>query len=356
MDHNKGMYKYKILDSIQNSKRIPALDVFRGIAILIVMLAHMRVSNINGNWGVEIFFVLSGFLVGGILIEQFDSGNRIVFWKFFSKRAFKILPSYYFFLLAGSVVAYFFYNDIDPTQYVPLNDLSRYLFFYQNYTGYPLHYSFDHVWSLCVEEHFYILLPVSLITIQFFKGKSKWIYLLSIGMIVMGLVFKILVMLYTNSKDTYSGTHNRIDALAWGILLYLIYKHYRFIFTIQWLRYLSFFIGISILSLTFYNSLFSDSLFFKKVYALALVPMGVFFVLISLIESKMKGFMIFRVIGYYSYNMYLWQQVFVVILLKKFDVGAISGVLYFLLTFFIAVIVTICIEEPFLKLRSRLIS
>lgn len=221
--------KLKSLSVIASQDRISSIDIFRGFAILPVVLFHFHEYLPFGLLGVDLFFVISGFLVGSILIKQYKTNNEINFFRFVLQRGFKIWPSYYSFLVAGSILAFLLYRYDKPEFLIAWEskDAFRYLFFYQNYTGAPFHWIFNHVWSLCVEEHFYILLPLMIILVKGIFGNKKSLLFLSVaGLILGGIVFKELSILYTHSKDTYAGTHNRIDALGWGVLLGIIISYY----------------------------------------------------------------------------------------------------------------------------------
>ena len=136
---------------LSSSNRISSLDIWRGIAIISVVLYHFNEALPYGSLGVDLFFVISGLLVGGLLTKPFLNGEKIEFFKFFLRRGFKIWPSYYTFLIVGTIIAILTYKSHNQNQIIPFTDFKRYFLFYQNYTGAPFHWSFDHVWSLCVE-------------------------------------------------------------------------------------------------------------------------------------------------------------------------------------------------------------
>ncbi len=152
--------RLKVFKILSAPERVASLDFFRAIAILSVVLFHFNGTLPYGYLGVDLFFVISGTLIGGVLIKRIKSNVRISLVRFILQRGLKIWPSYYGFLLGGSILSYFFISELHPDELIHGKDLIRYLFFYQNYTGIPFHWGFDHVWSICVEEHFYILLPI----------------------------------------------------------------------------------------------------------------------------------------------------------------------------------------------------
>lgn len=349
------MYKLKVFQIIENNERNSSIDVFRSLAIISVVIYHFNSWLKFGYLGVDLFFLISGLLVGGLLTKDLMLGNKIKFSKFFFQRAFKIWPSYYAFLLFGGFLAFYFYNFTNPEQLIPKWDLKRYLFFYQNYTGTPFHWSFDHVWSLCVEEHFYVLLPILYLIIQNVipeKYRVKLLFIFVFLVIIAGVLFKVFSYYYTNGQDTYSATHNRIDALAWGVLLNLIIKFYpdkikktRFVLT-------AFTGGALLFIFTISFSIYTENILFDKLFFHDLIPISFFLMLLSMFFLDFSKFRIFRFIAYYSYNWYLWHPIFVIYLTKHFGNTLVGLVLYLLITFTVAVFATILIEEPFLKIRK----
>lgn len=349
------MNRLKSIELINNPNRISSVDVFRGIAIIAVVLFHFNHRLPFGYLGVDLFFVVSGLLVGGILTKEFVIGEKINFFLFFLQRGFKIWPSYYAFIFLGNLIAFWFYRHTDPDQFIPLWDYKRYLFFYQNYTGLPFHWSLDHVWSLCVEEHFYILLPILFLIIQNFipdKHKKTSLFTFVILTIIAGIIFKYLSLFLTNGKDTYSATHNRIDALAWGVLLNLIITYYGTrIKSIQF-SIVTFTIGLLTFIATIYISIYYDNILFNKVYLTSIVPFSFFLMLLGLYYVNLSRFKLIRFIAYYSYNWYLWHPIFVIYITKQIGNTKIGLLIYLLVTFIIAMLATILIEERLLKKRK----
>lgn len=353
--------KLEAVRVINSSTRNSSVDVFRSIAILSVVLWHFN-GNIMpyGFLGVDLFFVISGLLVGGLLTKEFAQGNKIQFFKFVLQRGFKIWPSYYAFILLGSCLAICFYRHLDPDQIIPLWDLKRYLFFYQNYTGAPYHWCFDHVWSLCVEEHFYILLPILFLIVQQFiadKHRVRALFIFVILTIIAGTVFKNMSYFLTTGQDTQSATHNRIDALAWGVLLNLIIQYRG-----NWLqsfrtRLFAILSGSLVFIMAMYFILTNDpqsygAILYRKIYFHTIIPVAFFLLLLGTYTIDFSKLTWLRFIAYYSYNWYLWHVLFVTILKKYLGAGFTGLVIYLLVTFSIAVVATIGIEEVFLRKRK----
>ena len=136
--------------------RSPQLDLLRGVAVLMVMFCHYPYFHFfRIGWaGVDLFFVLSGFLISGLLFTDWKRNGHISLKWFFVRRGFKIYPAFYFFLFTTAPVL------LVTDQ--PFRRLGAELFFVQDY--FPK--IWGHTWSLAVEEQFYILLPLLLLLIS----------------------------------------------------------------------------------------------------------------------------------------------------------------------------------------------
>lgn len=193
---------------IENEKmnRLPGLDTLRATAIVLVLMYHYMVVISGKNtfglmteigWvGVDLFFVLSGYLIGNQLIAPIAQGGSISLRSFYAKRALRTLPNYYFIL-----AIYFLF----PLQLAGPQTASlwRFLSFTQNIGLHPGQ-TFTHSWSLCIEEQFYLVLPLAVLLIAAFKGRTTlgWSVLgagMIVGMLVRGLAW------YGNGKNAMSG-------------------------------------------------------------------------------------------------------------------------------------------------------
>ena len=222
-------------------KRLYGLDHLRALAILLVFLFHYQILSAGqlewmhslakfGWTGVDLFFVLSGFLISSQLFAQIRNGEKISFKEFFLKRVFRILPA--FWVVAGIYFCVPFFREKEA-----LPPLWKFLTFTQNF-GLNLDKSgtFSHAWSLCVEEHFYFFLPIMLIGLQVSK-LFKHSYLLLIALFLFGFVIRIYSFnnLYLSKiaddnswiywyKYIYYPTYNRLDGLLMGVTVAGVYQ------------------------------------------------------------------------------------------------------------------------------------
>jgi peptidoglycan/LPS O-acetylase OafA/YrhL len=202
------------------------LDILRCIAVLLVMFNHGGIwpaVTRNGWVGVDLFFVLSGFLISGLLFSEYKTRSSISFKRFFIRRGLKIYPAFYLFLFLTGVVSFIVFHTVAPAAWY-LRDV----FFVQNYW----HGVWDHAWSLGVEEHFYILLPILLL---FSAGRSPgsrdpyhalpWIFVI-VAILCIG--FRAISVCFgtPNYHTAYAASHDRMDALFFGVLL-SYFHHFR---------------------------------------------------------------------------------------------------------------------------------
>lgn len=140
----------------------PALDGLRGIAIILVILSHAHAPLFDGAFfGVDLFFVLSGFLITTLLLQEFQANARLDYWRFYRRRFFRLMPPLALFLATYCVVAPFIWPELDDIY----SDALVSLLYLADY-GIAFFDSPDtllHMWSLSVEEHFYLIWPPLLV-------------------------------------------------------------------------------------------------------------------------------------------------------------------------------------------------
>src|SRR5579862_5720183 len=155
------------MSSAEKSKRNFGLDLARAVAISLVLCSHFYVpTEVVGIYGVELFFVLSGFLIGGILLRSITSSPHGFglsdLFQFWVRRWFRTLPNYYLFLLL-----YFVFLPPPPRV-----NLKPYLLFLQN-LAWPTPDFAGHTWSLTIEEWFYLLFPLTIWIISIERPSGK---------------------------------------------------------------------------------------------------------------------------------------------------------------------------------------
>lgn len=206
-------------------QRLPGLDVLRAAAVAWVMLFHSWVVGglvppfqglQNIGWmGVDLFFVLSGYLIGGQLLRPLSKGLPLDFGTFYLRRSVRILPAYL--LVLG---LYFLMPGFNREG--PLSPVWQYLTYTLNlFIDYGSNPGFSHAWSLCVEEHFYLLFPF--VALYFVRRRSAaWVIALAVTVLVGGMLLR--GYLWYHSQDRYLEviyypSYNRLDGLLAGVLL-----------------------------------------------------------------------------------------------------------------------------------------
>lgn len=211
----------------KNNKRLRELDFLRGVAIILVLFRHTNVHpflHTLGWIGVDLFFVLSGYLVSGLLYKEFKVKNTIDPINFLIRRGFKIYPIYY--------VTLIFYGLLmsDLVFQSPFR-LFGDLVFFQNYiNGWGYLYSAS--WSLAIEEHFYFLLALVFwlgikkgLFQQYFKNiignRLNTFEIICIAILCLCLILRIFsnYLIPEQVSRNFTMTHLRIDSLLAGVIL-----------------------------------------------------------------------------------------------------------------------------------------
>jgi peptidoglycan/LPS O-acetylase OafA/YrhL len=192
-------------------RRWPALDGLRGFAILFVLAAHSEIVNVYvaGQVGVTLFFVLSGFLITYLLLDEVDETGRVDLKAFYGRRALRLLPALLVYLIGiailMSVLGYG--HPIWDMTWPPAVYLANYVqILHQDL------YAHRHLWSLAVEEHFYMVWPVLV-----WWGATRRLKILV--MVLLGLVAWRLGMGAIDPIWAYQSTDTNAYALGLGCLV-----------------------------------------------------------------------------------------------------------------------------------------
>lgn len=372
----------------RHHSRLVQLDILRGFAILLVLFTHAIVQPRDaGSWqsvlgylrylgptGVDLFFVLSGFLVGGLLFKELLDTGRLNVRRFLIRRGLKIWPAYFVFI----AIIFLLLNLVDnqsPSSRV-LTWLPN-LLHIQNYLGSPR----EHTWSLAVEEHFYLVLPL-LILLLSARQKPGWMSLSALPAIAIGLfILCALLRLYAYANpqpyNPHFATHLRIDSLFFGVMLayFFHFKPHKLAFAALHRGKL---LGVGTTLLLLFpmlvikdkENLIVGTLGFIMLYvaygcfllAMVYTPIG-YGRLGRWLDSFTARYIAF--IGYFSYPVYLWHidATRPVSWLLTWD--ALSGlpmelrwlgafIAYVLAALTVGVFFGIVVDKPSLALRDRL--
>lgn len=351
--------------------RIPELDGIRGLAVLMVVLWHYVACQVQDAgivskiilasskllWsGVDLFFVLSGFLIGGILLKNKNSGNY--FKAFYIRRIARIFPLYYLLIFL-----YLLFFCFDKTENFPwltenLMPLGSYLTFTQNYfMGELATYGgnwFAITWSLAIEEQFYLLLPL----LVFVLPVKKFPYVL-----IFAIVLALIMRLTIHNFHSFVSLLCRMDSLMIGVCLAYINTNDKcsgFITANKKKVYAAF--SVFLLGLVMMH--FKGFGPFKTTW-LAFTYAFLILIAIYFKESKLSAFMRNKwlgQIGIVSYGIYIFHQLVSGILHQLIldhspQITGINDALVTVLSFILTVVISLLLfryyEAPFLKIGQR---
>jgi len=203
---------------------VPALDGLRGVAILLVVGRHAFLTPYNGGYGVDLFFVLSGYLITTLLLEERDRSARISLRAFYVRRARRLLPA-----LAFMLACYLAAMAAVGHAAVAARETAAAGF----YTANVVQAWWPHVigrsaigplWSLAQEEQFYLVFPLLLIAMLKWRGETAMRRLVIGGVLLVTierLALFLFVYLGSNSQRLYAGPDTHSDGLMLGALLAL---------------------------------------------------------------------------------------------------------------------------------------
>jgi len=315
------------------SGRNQYLDFLRGVAILMVLGMHCRhfawLDRVGGN-GVDLFFVLSGYLISGLLFAEYKASGALRIGRFLLRRGLKIWPSLYLYLAVMAI----------PLAYVgQLRSLAPPALLYINYS--PPHAGVvGHIWSLAIEEHFYLALPFLLAWLMR-RNALKWLPHIYLASIVLCGVAR-----YAQPERSNFATHCRFDTLLLGVLL-SYWSHFRPRIMAALSSHWSLLGSGALLGFAW-----TSGPLYRTAGILAL-SWG-FGLLLAWGVGRKCWVPVIPAIGVYSYSIYLWQQPFAAavygttVSLPMFWILLVSAIL-------LGMVMAHVVEFPVLRLRERLV-
>lgn len=344
--------------------RIVGLDILRSVAILLVLFRHSQLFTnplFDFGWlGVDLFFVLSGFLVSGLIFKEYKKRNKLNIKRFLLRRGFKIYPAFYIFLV-GSIIIEHYRDGFIPT----IPSLLGEVFYLQSY----LTHIWTHTWSLAVEEHFY--LAIALFSFIAYKTRSLEKRTLVISSLI-GLLILSFCMRYSISYPhrnepffSFMQTHLRSDGILIGVLCGYLYHFTSFFqFFTKW-RWAFLIISAMLMMPGFF---YEGGSYFMNTAGLSIVNLGFgiltlfsvshFNISSTTVKQLFKPFVFFfTLVGRHSYSIYLWHIACRNFATDNLHFGANwNSLIFFIMSISVGVILSLIIERPFLKLRDRYVA
>ncbi|MDF2432086.1 MAG: hypothetical protein JWP44_1717 [Mucilaginibacter sp.] len=375
------MQHQPVTSNISDKHKLLGLDHLRAVAIISVFLFHYQFfghpaweKNLAGfGWtGVDLFFVLSGFLISGQLFSTIAKGKSISLWEFFIKRFFRILPPFL-------VVLTLYFTFPSLREWGSPAPLWRYLTFTLNF-GFDLkkYGTFSHDWSLCVEEQFYLLLPLIFWVFTYFKAGKKAIYLI-LALFVAGFILRLWgwyhfmePVLQTNNlgltwnKYIYYPTYNRLDGLLIGVSIAGVFTFYPSVK--EWINKRSniiMLLGLAVLLAAYFVSTPQDT-FYTCLFGFPLISLAYGIILAAIVcPSNMlfsvKSWLTSQ-IATLSYSVYLSHKIVIHStqgLLENAGIDKnsnLSMLICIIACIGAALVLRYLIEKPALKWRNRLLA
>tara|TARA_B110000858_G_scaffold53813_1_gene62537 strand:- start:181 stop:2232 length:2052 start_codon:yes stop_codon:yes gene_type:complete len=296
-----------------NTEYRTEIDGLRALAVLPVISFHAGFDIFSGGFvGVDIFFVISGYLITTIIIKDLDN-NTFSFKKFYERRARRIFPALIFVILISSIISFIFLTRSELASY--FKSVVATLLFFSNLYFYKTTPYFRsesdlepllHTWSLSIEEQFYIIFPITLLL--FHKFFKRYIFLMLIFGFATSLFICQFLALKTGGTLNFYFTFSRAWELALGAICayMIIYKNLSFSILIK-----NLFSIAGIVLIVFSIFFFNRQTVFPSFYTL--VPtigtaLIILFASKETLVNKILSIKFFVSIGLISYSLYLWHQ------------------------------------------------
>ena len=292
--------------------RIPTLDGWRAVAISLVVMCHLgecfypnqadyeQSFALNGAFGVDIFFAISGLLITKLLLEEFHGSGSFHLQRFYLRRAFRILPAYLAFLIAHSILGLWRSGW----------EIASCLLFFRNYIPDAMASKGTvHLWSLAVEEHFYLLWPGLLAWLGPRRAKN-WPAALALAVGMWRLIDSQLATPLLPQVFYRFRTDLRLDALLWGCAIAFALQDEKAREKLK--KQLPFkgmlvIVAIILLSMRYFTPMTSLMIAALIPFVLAATLLHPNWLLSRILES---GPIVW--VGRISYSLYLWQAIFLI--------------------------------------------
>lgn len=340
---------------------IPGLDGIRAIAVLIVIIAHFEITNlIPGGFGVTIFFFISGFLITRLLLAESKKKGRIHLKDFYVRRIVRLYPALIFMVL-GNTGLYLATGQGGPK---PL-ELTAALGYFTNIYQVVVRAGGDlpfmpwtHLWSLAVEEHFYLIFPLFLVVFGAFKKRLVWALLGVLALVPLWRLFTFLNFETLPVVDyNYMMTDARLDSIVWGCFLsVLLDKEARLKLTKRLTGWVPIIAATSVLLLCF---VIRDESF-RYVWRYSLQGMGLFVLVLNLyffrpVSWSLNVLEIWPLIwiGRLSYPLYLWHYPVLDLSQRLMEPGWAQTSVAVIGSIAISVFSFFIVEKPFMALRKK---
>ena len=351
--------------SMTEHNRIHSLDFLRGLAVLLVLFRHLPTRDTSGvlhfvqtiGWtGVDLFFVLSGFLISGLLFKDFDRYGKLDVKRFWLRRGLKIWPSYFLTYGTAMLATALWTGNFS----LLISRIPNYIFV-QNYMDPAIRWT--HSWSIAIEEHFYFILPLVLIVLA--RKKLGELPKIALVVCVAVLLQRVLLFLITDLRwpNFYYPSHLRIDSLCFGVLICYVHHYHRELFVRIAKWWPAFIAAVPLIVLAYLFPLERSAVSYTVGFTVFYLMFGGLVVAARVHPNfgRSGPQRPLAWMGIYSYTIYLAHSVIYelpgIFTLRQMMVaraGAAGDQLLFLgLSIALGVVISHLVERPFLKLRAK---
>ena len=364
--------------SNNKSKYLPSIDSLRALAVLAVIIYHVDVNYLPGGFlGVDLFFVLSGYLISSLIIKEFRKTGTVNLYNFYIRRARRLLPAVYFMITVGLVVMVLFNevllrkSHLDAIFGYIYSSNWWYIFHKLDYfDSFGAQSPFKHLWSLAIEEQFYMIFPLLFLLVSRKKKSKDGTYKLNknflyvvLGLILVSLIAHILLFDINNISRIYFGTDTRAFSLLVGVVGAILYPMERLharvtpqqnmIYSVVSLVSIA-----TLITVMIYTSEY-NTLLYRGGFLLVAI-LGLIVIISSgkqhTLMSRLLSFKPIVFIGKISYSLYLWHFPVLVLTTPVSEIGnpnIIFVILRVILTFILATASYVFVETPIRKLGFK---
>ena len=361
--------------SNNKTRYLPSIDSLRALAVLAVIIYHIDVNYLPGGFlGVDLFFVLSGYLISSLIIKEYKKTGTLNLYNFYMRRARRLLPAVYFMITVCLVFMVLFNgvllrkSHLDAVFGYIYSSNWWYIFHKLDYfDSFGAQSPFKHLWSLAIEEQFYMFFPLIFLIFNRQKkeeGQSSslnknFLYIV-LGLILISLVTHILLFDINNINRIYFGTDTRAFSLLVGVVGALVYPMDKLssptnvkesvLYSVVSLTSIS-----TLIAIMFYTSEYNTWLY--RGGFLLVAVLGLIIIISSgkqhTFISKALSFRPIVFIGKISYSLYLWHFPIIVLTTPVSEIGnpnLFYVTLRIILTFIAATLSYLFVETPIRKL------
>ena len=364
--------------SNNKSKYLPSIDSLRALAVLAVIIYHVDVNYLPGGFlGVDLFFVLSGYLISSLIIKEYKKTGSLNLYNFYIRRARRLLPAVYFMITVGLVVMVLFNevllrkSHLDAIFGYIYSSNWWYIFHKLDYfDSFGAQSPFKHLWSLAIEEQFYMIFPLLFLLVNRKKKSKDGTYKLNknflyvvLGLILVSLIAHILLFDINNISRIYFGTDTRAFSLLVGVVGAILYPmerlHAKVTLQQNMIYSVVSFVSIAtLITVMIYTSEYNTWLYRGGFLLVAIL--GLIVIISSgkqhTLMSRLLSFKPVVFIGKISYSLYLWHFPVLVLTTPVSEIGnpnIIFVVLRVILTFILATASYVFVETPIRKLGFK---